>query len=298
MTIHWHIAGGRILCPAPFCIAGILNATPDSFATGHGQQPPPEHSVAQGLTMLDELAAADDLGPGMLDIGAESTRPGAPFVSEDEESARLFPVLRALLAARPEALVSVDTTRAAIAAQALDMGAAVINDVSGLARDQGLLDVLAQYRPGYVLMHSGGTGGKGGVQGDIPEGVDVVDYVLRFFEQQLTLIQRAGLPPEHVVLDPGIGFGKSPTQNWTLLRELVRLDTETRLGRPLYVGLSMKSLFRMLPGEDSPQRRKTATQAAVALCSGRGVRYHRVHHVTETATTLRVCAACGNTTDF
>lgn len=248
--------------------------------------------------MLDELATIADLGIGMLDIGAESTRPGAPFVSAAEESARLFPVLQALREARPNALISVDTTRAAVAAQALDMGAAVINDVSAMARDPGLLDVLAQYRPGYVLMHSGGTGGKGGVQGEVPEGDDIVTHVLRFFEQQLTVLQQAGLGPEHVVLDPGIGFGKSLAQNCTLLRELASLDTENRLGRPLYVGLSMKSLFRILPGEDSPHRRKIATQAAVALCSGQGVRYHRVHHVTDTATTLRVCAACGNLPHF
>lgn len=291
MSLHWHNAGGRIIRPAPFCVSGILNVTPDSFATGAGALPPVQTSIAQGLDMLDQLDAMTDIGCGMLDMGAESTRPGAPFVSEAEETARLFPVLQGILSARPKARISVDTTRAAVAAAALQAGAVVINDVSACERDPELLHVLAQYKPGYVLMHSGGTGGKGGLAGTQPTHGDIVFQLLHFFEDQLSRLTCAGLPPEYVVLDPGIGFGKTPEQNWTLLRELARLDTQTRLGRPLYVGLSMKSLFKAPPGTDSPERRKNATQAAVALCSGMGVRYHRVHHVAETATTLRVCAA-------
>lgn len=288
-----------MLCPAPFCVSGILNITPDSFATGKGSLPACELSVEQGLAMLDELAALSDIGPGLLDMGAESTRPGAPAVSEVEEQTRLMPVLNALMTARPHSLVSVDTTRAAIARQALLAGAVVINDVSGAERDPALLDVLAEYRPGYVLMHSSGNGGRGGPVGHLPESVNILDHLLNFFEAGLTRLTRAGLPPEHVVLDPGIGFGKTPAQNWAILRGLSLLDTETRLGRPLYLGLSLKSLFGILPGEGSPERRKTATQTAVALCSAAGVRYHRVHHVTDTATTLRVVLqftkSCGST---
>lgn len=272
--------------PAPFCIAGILNVTPDSFATGTGETVAVAASVRAGLAMLDELRA---FGCGMLDVGAESTRPGAPFVPEEEEAARLFPVLEGLFTACPDALVSVDTTRAGIAARALDMGAAVINDVSACGRDPELVHVLAQYKPGYVLTHGGGVGGaRGGAAGNTQADRPIVDDVCRFFADGLQRLTAAGLPEDRIVLDPGIGFGKTPEQNWTLLRAVTQMTT---LGRPLYVGLSMKSLFRMLPDGDSTAARKTATQAAVALLAGQGVRYHRVHDVNATAVTLRVAEA-------
>lgn len=262
--------------PAPFCLAGILNITPDSFATGTGALPAVEDTVARGLALMQDL---ENAGGGMLDLGAESTRPGATFVPAEEEAARLFPVLRGILAARPDALCSIDTTRADIAEKALDMGAVVINDVSACNRDSRLPDVLAEYKPGYVLTHGGGLGG--GKTFD----ADVTADVARFFERELKRLTASGLPEDRIVLDPGIGFGKTPEQSWQLLRELPRLH---ELGRPLYVGLSMKLFFRLLPGITDAPHRKIATHAAVALLVASGVRYHRVHDVAGCAIALRV----------
>lgn len=275
--------------PAPFCLAGILNITPDSFATGTGALPPVEETVARGLALLADLdftggGMLDQTAVGgMLDLGAESTRPGAPFVPAEDEAARLFPVLQGILAARPDALCSIDTTRADIAEKALNMGAVIINDVSACNRDARLTEVLATYKPGYVLTHGGGVGGRSGAE-NLPHH-RLIETVERFFEQELTRLTAAGLPEDRIVLDPGIGFGKTPEQSWKILRELPRLHG---LGRPLYVGLSMKLFFRILAGITEERHRKIATQTAVALLVANGVRYHRVHHVKDCAIALRV----------
>ena len=178
----------------------------------------------------------------MLDIGAESTRPFAAPVGAEEETARLLPVLQSLREARPEAFLSVDTFRARTARAALEAGADVINDVSACAWDPELLDVIAEYRPGYVLMHSQGNPQEMQVA---PRYGNVVEDVLTFFEQKLELLTAAGLPEDHIVLDPGIGFGKNREHTKALLQGIERFAS---LGRPLYVGLSRKSLFREILG--------------------------------------------------
>lgn len=272
----WVLRGGKLVCPAPFCLVGILNVTPDSFSDG-GRFIETGDAVAHGERLLAE-------GACMLDIGAESTRPFAPPVSGDEERARLMPVLRELRTRCPEALLSVDTFKAATARAALEAGADVINDVSACAFDPPLLDVVVSYKPGYVLMHSQGTPADMQIA---PRYDDAVGTLLSFFERRMADLVRAGLPEDRIVLDPGIGFGKNGDHTVAILRGMERFQA---LGRPLYVGLSRKSLFGELLGLTGKQREE-ATHLAVALLGARGVLYHRVHDVAGCAQALRLVEA-------
>ena len=283
----WHVSGGRVLGPAPFFLAGIVNVTPDSFFDG-GRFFDPAAAVRQGR----ELASA---GAHILDVGGESTRPGAAPVSEAEELARVIPVIRAL-AQLPQAgrdtvpdgfpLVSVDTYKARVAEAALATGAAIVNDVSACRFDPGLVDVLAQHRPGYVLMHSLG---RPGTMQQAPRYADVVGEIMDFFEERLAVLTRAGLPEANIVLDPGIGFGKLLEHNLAILRGLERFGS---LGRPLFVGLSNKSMWGGLLGL-APDERQTATAAAVGLMVARGVLAHRVHDVAGARQAALVATAMG-----
>jgi dihydropteroate synthase len=267
----WNVSGGRVLGPAPFLVAGIVNVTPDSFFDG-GRFLDPQAAVDQGR----ELALA---GAHILDVGGESTRPGALPVSEDVESARVIPVIRELARWSQEKggddgfpLLSVDTYKACVAASALAAGAVIVNDVSACRFDPGLVEVLAQHRPGYVLMHSQG---RSVAMQQEPRYDDVVGEILRFFEERLAVLTKAGLPEANIVLDPGIGFGKLLEHNLDILRGLERFGA---LGRPLYLGLSNKSLWGKLLGL-GPGERQTATAVATGLMAARGVLVHRVHEV-------------------
>ena len=272
----WRLGRGmRLTCDASR-IAGIVNVTPDSFYDG-GRHADAAAAVAHGLSLAEG-------GADMLDVGGESTRPGAAPVSLEEELRRVVPVVAGLVAARPDIPVAVDTYKAGCAAAALDAGAVAVNDVSACAFDPGLRDVVAQYKPGYVLMHSQG---RPATMQDDPRYGDVVEDILAFFEERMALLVRAGLPEEHIVLDPGVGFGKSTEHNLDILR---RLDRFTSLGRPLYLGISNKSVFGAvlaLPVE----KRNLATAVLSALCAARGARIHRVHDVVGVAAALRLAAA-------
>ena len=277
MISAWTLGRGRLFEPAPLCLVGIVNVTPDSFYDG-GRHSDAAAAVAHGLTLLEQ-------GAGMLDLGAESTRPGAQPLGATldeacaEEESRLLPVLEGLRRARPEAILCVDTCHARTARRSLELGADVINDVSAWERDPSLLDVLVDLKPGYVLMH-GGDKGTSWSNGQGP----VLDRVLQFFEQRLDSLIKAGLPEDRIVLDPGIGFGKTPQECLDLLRNTHRLQA---FGRPLYVGLSMKSLFGVLLGLPLEER-GAVTDAAVAMLAERGVAYHRVHNVRSAAAALTV----------
>lgn len=203
----WILRGGRVLNPAPFCLIGIVNVTPDSFSDG-GKYIDPCNAVAHGLRLLDE-------GAGMLDLGAESTRPFAEPVPEGEEIARLMPVVARLREQRPDAVLSVDTLKAGTARAALEGGADIINDVSACVADPALLDVLAEYKPGYVLMHSQGSPREMQVN---PRYGNVVEEILAFFEEHLARLVKAGLPEDRIVLDPGIGFGKNKDHTVAILK--------------------------------------------------------------------------------
>lgn len=281
----WTIAGGRVLGPAPFLLAGIVNATPDSFYDG-GRHNAPAAAVSRGLALLDE-------GAHLLDVGGESTRPGAPQVSEAEELERVVPVIRELAQLPPRDMdglpgsfpvLAVDTYKATVAAAALDAGALVVNDVSACRFDPALLDVLAQLKPGYVLMHSQGEPRT--MQND-PRYGDVVDDICAFFEERLGVLTRAGLPEANIVLDPGIGFGKLLEHNLAILRGIERFG---KFGRPVYMGLSNKSLWGTLLGL-GPQERQQATATATALLVARGVLVHRVHEVALARQAARIAAA-------
>ncbi len=302
-TSSWTVLGGRTLRPTPFCLAGILNITPDSFSSVE-QEIPEHHSVvARARTMLASATATPSFEESqkidadapfenctvMLDLGAESTRPNSKFVHAEEEGQRLFPALSAVLKAFPTAIVSVDTCRATVAEEALARGAVIVNDVSACSRDNALFDVVVGHKAGYVLMHGGAEhwAGKTGCAATPLIGKSynhVIDRVLSFFEKNLQRFIAAGLPETCIVLDPGIGFGKTPEENWALLQHIEQLNV---FGRPIYMGLSNKSLFGYLLGL-SVHHRQEVTCLATALLAARGVAYHRVHDVAAATQALRV----------
>ena len=272
----WSVKGGRVVGPAPFLLAGIVNVTPDSFYDG-GAHFSDESAVAWGLRLHAE-------GAHILDIGGESTRPGAAYVSEEEEISRVVPVVEQLLAVQSDLVLSVDTYKAGVASRALDAGAVIINDVSGFSFDLGLKDVVVQYKPGYVLMHTPAR--PDSMQKD-PRYDDVVGEILTYFETKMRDLVTAGLPEDRIVLDPGIGFGKNLEHNLTILKNIERFNS---LGRPVYMGLSNKSLWEKLLGL-SREERGSATQVATALLAARGVRIHRVHDIAATMQALRIVQA-------
>jgi dihydropteroate synthase len=278
----WTVSGGRVLGPAPFLLAGIVNATPDSFFDGGSYLDP-----LAALARCDALVSA---GADMLDIGGESTRPGAPDVPADEELRRVMPVLRGLAKRRPASadalrpVLSVDTYKAVVASEALAAGAEVINDISACRFDPELMDVVAGHKPGYVLMHSQGR--PRGMQND-PRYDDVVSEILAFFEERMAALVKAGLPEANIALDPGIGFGKLLEHNVAILRGMERFGA---LGRPLYIGLSNKSLWGKMLGLESADR-GLATSVATALLVSRGALVHRVHDVAAARQAARLATA-------
>jgi len=214
----------------------IINCTPDSFSDGG------RHLAADDAIRAAIQAEAD--GAAWLDIGGESSRPGAEPVSADEEQRRVLPVLVGLRE-KTSAILSLDTCKAAVAHAGLAAGADVINDISG-GRDPELVDAVIQAHAGYILMHMQGTPASMQQQ---PRYDDVVDEVLAFFQHRLDTVTRRGMAEEAVVLDPGIGFGKRPEHNLALLRAMPRLHA---LGRPLLIGLSRKSVLPPIFGRDLP----------------------------------------------
>ncbi|RYC14356.1 dihydropteroate synthase [Nocardioides zhouii] len=260
---------------------GIVNVTPDSFSDG-GQHDTTESAVRHGRLLLAQ-------GADLVDIGGESTRPGATRPLVAEELDRVVPVIREL--AGEGALVSVDTMRAEVAEAALDAGARIVNDVSGGLADPRILDVVAGSDATYVAMHWRAHADRMRDFADYePDGV--VESVRRELGERLDAAEAAGIPRERIVLDPGLGFAKRPHHNWELL---AALDVLAGLGCPLLVGASRKSfLGSLLADEGSPRpvdEREHAHAALVALLAARGVDYLRVHDVRATRDALAVVAA-------
>jgi len=273
----WRVMGGKVLA-GPYLVAGIVNVTPDSFHDG-GRYESPDAAVERALALAAE-------GADILDVGGESTRPYADPVPLDEELNRVVPVIRETARRLREigddrTALSVDTRHAACAAAALDAGAVIVNDVSACSRDPELLDVLGQYRPGYVLMHS--QGDPSAMQ-DSPAYDDVVAEIAAFFEKRLARLTAAGLPEENIVLDPGVGFGKLLEHNLAILRGI---PTFAALGRPIYIGLSNKSFLEKLLGRKLGDR-AMATTAATALAAAKGARIHRVHDAAAAVDALKL----------
>lgn len=277
-SVSWEVAGGKIVGPAPFIVAGIVNVTPDSFYDG-GRNFAPDLEPDAALRSIEAM-----IGHGALiaDIGGESTRPGAAPVAVEEEMRRVLPVVQQ--AAGLPIARSIDTRNALVAAGCLEAGAEIINDVSACSHDPELLDVLAQYRPGYVLMHAQGVPQN---MQQAPQYTDVVSEVMAFFEEKLRLLTGAGVPEERIVLDPGIGFGKILEHNLELMRSIEQIYS---FGRPVMLGISNKSLWGALL--DAPlESRGNATQAATVYMASRGVGIHRVHDTASTVQSLRVLQA-------
>ncbi len=277
-------------------VMGVVNVTPDSFSDG-GLFIDPEDAVAHGLQLLDE-------GADLLDLGAESTRPGsraggaagtaaAPAVSADEEQARLLPVLEGILKARPEAVVSVDTYKAATTRAALAAGAEIINDVSGFCWDSGLAPVCAEFGCGVVLMHTRGRPEEWRAQAQL-EPDELLAEVRAGLAASLSTAAAEGVAAEAIVLDPGYGFGKRFDENYALLARQAEL---LALGRPLLAGLSRKSfLGRTLAplhgGEDAPvEARETASVAALVAAILEGASIVRVHKVRAAVEAARIADA-------
>jgi dihydropteroate synthase len=271
---EWVIRDQRLSLGEPL-VVGILNVTPDSFSDG-GLYDEPGAALRRAVEMVRE-------GAGMIDVGGESTRPGSDEVAEDEEAARVIPVIRRLKEAL-EVPVSVDTRKARVARAALEAGADVVNDVSAL-RDPEMAAVVAESGAGLVLMHMRGTPKT--MQAD-PRYEDVVREVTDELRVALDAAVAAGVDPERVVVDPGIGFAKSHRHNLELLGGLAGLG---RLGRPVMLGVSRKAFLGTILGGAPPEERAVATAAACVAGLLAGARIFRVHDVRPVREALRVAEA-------
>jgi dihydropteroate synthase len=262
--------------PRPALVMGVVNVTPDSFSDG-GKFLDADAAVAHALKLVAQ-------GADILDIGGESTRPGAAPVSEAEELRRVVPVIEKLVAA-VKIPVSVDTTKPAVARAALAAGASIVNDVSAGRDNKALWQATADFRAGYICMHA--RGGPATMQ-EYPAYSDVIREVGEFFQEQLaSLLNRAGIAPEQVVLDVGIGFGKTPEHNLELL---ANLRSFTKLQRPLLLGVSRKSFIGTLLGADANER-LPASLACATLAVASGVQIIRTHDVAETVQAVRMTEA-------
>jgi dihydropteroate synthase len=263
--------------PVAFTLMGVVNVTPDSFSDG-GLYLDPQAAVAHGL----ELEAQ---GAEILDIGGESTRPGASPVSAEEERRRVMPVLEGLLAAGARARLSIDTYKASVAAEALAAGAHMLNDVTALRGDPELADVAAAAGADVCLMHM--LGEPCTMQRD-PRYEDVVDEVRAFLAERIEFALARGIAFERLIVDPGIGFGKTAEHNLELLRRLGELRA---LGRPILIGTSRKSFLGRLTGRADPSERLAGTIASNVIALERGARIFRVHDVAPVRDALLVAAA-------
>lgn len=257
-------------------IMGILNVTPDSFSDG-GQFDTRDTAIAQAERMLSEGAA-------ILDIGGESTRPGAAEVSTEEEIHRVVPVISEILQRHPVSIVSIDTSKAQVAEKALEAGARIVNDVTGF-RDPAMIEVAAESQAGCVVMHMQGTPRT---MQQSPRYEDVVGEIAAFFQERFHTLRAGGIDAEAIVFDPGIGFGKSLEHNLALLHHLEDLVIEDR---PLLLGVSRKSFLGKLIGSDAPGQRDWSTVAVTSFATEKGVPLHRVHAVAPNREAMRMTEA-------
>lgn len=256
-------------------IMGIVNVTPDSFSDG-GQHATPAAAVAHALALAAE-------GADLLDIGGESTRPGAPAVSESEELARVIPVIEQL-AGQTDAALSIDTQKPAVAKAALAAGAVIINDIAANRADPKMWQIAGAAHAGYVAMHMQGTPQN---MQNAPTYTDVTAEVRAFFDERLERFTEAGLDAEQVLFDPGIGFGKTVEHNLALLAGLERFK---KMKRPLLVGASRKSFIGRLT-EAAVEDRLAGSLACACRAAEAGTAVLRVHDVKETIQALQIWTA-------
>jgi len=247
-------------------VMGILNLTPDSFSDG-GRFQNPDAAIAHAKSMV--VAGCD-----IVDIGGESTRPSASPVSEAEELARVEQVLTAL-AGLLDVPVSIDTSKAAVAVRAVEIGAAVVNDVWGLQKDPGMPDAVAQAEAAVIIMHN---------RTEKDERADILADMRRFFDRSLALAAKAGIPKDVIILDPGIGFGKTSRQN---VEAVARIPDLKDYGLPILVGASRKAFLGSLTG-DGIEATLIGTVAANLVAAAAGASIFRVHDVAEHVAALRI----------
>jgi dihydropteroate synthase len=292
---HWRLRTRTLELGRRTLVMGVVNITPDSFSDG-GSFLDPEAAVVRCMQCLDE-------GADILDLGAESTRPGSragghtdgisALVSADEEQARLLPVLEGLLKALPQAVVSVDTYKAATARAALRAGAEIVNDVSGFTWGPGIAQVCAEFGAGVALSHSRGWPEAWRTQPQLAPDA-VLATVRDGLAASLAAAQAAGITPDQIVLDPGYGFGKRLSENYVLLNRQAEL---LNLGRPLLAGLSRKSflghtLAPLFDGQDAPlDARENASLAAMTAAILHGASIVRVHQVRPAVEAARIADA-------
>jgi dihydropteroate synthase len=258
-------------------VMGIVNVTPDSFSDG-GLFAETEAAVRHGLALAEDGAA-------ILDIGGESTRPGHRIIDARMEAGRVVPVIAAL-AARSPAPISIDSWKAPVVRAALRAGATIVNDVWGAQRDPDIARVAAEAGAPIILMHNRET---------IDAGLDILDEVRRFLERSVAIAREAGIPEDRIVVDPGIGFGKTARQNLDLIRDLDRL---TELGFPVLLGASRKSTLGAITGQAVAAERLAASLSAHLFGASRGAAIIRAHDVRAHVDALKVWAAIAGTKEF
>jgi dihydropteroate synthase len=269
-------AGTLTAGPGPV-VVGILNVTPDSFSDG-GDFFDPEAAAEHAAAMLDE-------GADMLDVGGESTRPGSDPVSQEEEIRRVVPVLKRILSVRPEAVISVDTYRSGTAKAALKAGASLVNDVTALRGDPGMVSLIEEAACPVILMH---MQGEPKTMQKEPNYQDVVGEVRDFLAERAEYAVAAGVRLENIIVDPGIGFGKNLEHNLALLRNL---DALVDLGFPVLIGTSRKSFVERITGAQEARDRVFGTVATTVLAFEQGATFFRVHDVRANRQALAVAEA-------
>ena len=272
-TLKWPT--GKLDFSGGAVVMGVLNVTPDSFSDG-GLYQDIDKAVAYGVEMVQQGAA-------IIDIGAESTRPGSAQVSADEQIARVISVIKKL-SQQIDIPISIDTTRSVVAEAAINAGAAIINDITALA-DEAMMRLAARSQVPVILMHMQGRPQM--MQAD-PSYDDVVAEVLKYLTGRAKAAEAAGIPREYIILDPGIGFGKTTEHNLLLLNHL---DQLCALGYRVLIGTSRKRFIGQITGKDTPADRIFGTAATVAIAVEKGISVARVHDVAEMIDVVRVSNA-------
>lgn len=275
---QWQLARRSLTYSERTLIMGVLNVTPDSFSDG-GEFFSFDQAIAQAERMISE-------GADIIDIGGESTRPGSDFVSEEEELRRVIPVIERL-AARGAVPISIDTTKSIVARAALQAGAEIINDISGLRFDVALAEVAAQARAGLVLMHSRGTPKD---MQQLPPVADIMSEVINGLTESVAIAERLGVAREAIAIDPGIGFGKTVEQNCEVIAKLDKLAVEFS-DLPILIGTSRKSFIGKLLTGAAADERLYGTIATVVASVMNGAHIVRVHDVKPAAEAIRVVDA-------
>ncbi len=275
----WKVRGQSLDLTHRALLMGIVNVTPDSFSDG-GSFLDPLAACKQGLKLVEE-------GADILDIGGESTRPGSHSVPLEEEIQRVIPVIQRLRQ-ETKALISIDTNKAAVAQAAMDAGADIINDITGLRGDENMPSVVSQSGAGVIIMHMKGTPRT---MQDAPAYQDIMSEIGDFFRQSVALALSSGIDPMSIALDPGIGFGKTPEHNRQLL---VEIGSFAKTGHPILVGASRKSFLGWLAGSSAMDDRFWPGVATTSLCRERGAKIFRVHDVKPHHDALRMTEAILN----